>query len=101
EWPVSRCSVQESRSCGRSSARAWVALMIAVAPARKSREGFYKMHKKFNDAWICDAVRTPIGRYGGSLSPVRTDDLAPVPLKALLQRYTNKDIDVSYDVILV
>jgi 3-oxoadipyl-CoA thiolase len=40
-----------------------------------------------NDALICDAVRTPIGRYGGVLSKVRADDLAAVPLRALLGRY--------------
>jgi len=38
------------------------------------------------EAWICDAQRTPIGRYGGSLSAVRTDDLAAVPLVALMSR---------------
>jgi len=38
------------------------------------------------DAFICDAVRTPIGRYGGALSAVRTDDLATFPLRALLNR---------------
>ena len=35
------------------------------------------------DAFICDAVRTPIGRYGGVLAGVRTDDLGAVPLRAL------------------
>ncbi len=39
------------------------------------------------DAFICDAVRTPIGRYGGVLSSIRTDDLAAIPLRALLERY--------------
>ena len=38
------------------------------------------------NAWICDAVRTPIGRYGGALSAVRTDDLGAVPIRALLER---------------
>jgi acetyl-CoA acyltransferase len=38
------------------------------------------------DAFICDAIRTPFGRYGGTLSAVRTDDLAALPLKALLAR---------------
>ncbi len=38
------------------------------------------------EAFICDAIRTPVGRYGGSLSTVRTDDLAAIPLRALLQR---------------
>ena len=43
------------------------------------------------DAFICDAVRTPIGRYGGSLSSIRTDDLGAVPIAALLQR--NQELD--------
>jgi 3-oxoadipyl-CoA thiolase len=51
-------------------------------------------------AWICDAVRTPIGRYGGALSPVRTDDLAAVPLQALLRRNRNLDAAAIDDVIL-
>jgi acetyl-CoA acyltransferase len=38
------------------------------------------------EAFICDAIRTPIGRYGGSLSTVRTDDLAAIPLRALMER---------------
>jgi len=43
------------------------------------------------DVFICDAVRTPIGRYGGTLAKVRTDDLAAVPLKALIQRNPKAD----------
>jgi acetyl-CoA C-acetyltransferase len=43
------------------------------------------------DAFICDAQRTPIGRYGGALSSVRTDDLAAVPLRALLARHPGLD----------
>ena len=52
------------------------------------------------DALICDAVRTPIGRYGGSLSGIRADELAAFPLAALLER--NKDVDWTRvdDVIL-
>mgnify|MGYP003584024792 FL=1 len=42
-------------------------------------------------AFICDAIRTPFGRYGGSLASVRADDLAAVPLKALMQRNPNID----------
>src|SRR5690606_17559884 len=37
-------------------------------------------------AFICDAIRTPFGRYGGALAPVRADDLAAVPIKALMAR---------------
>jgi 3-oxoadipyl-CoA thiolase len=43
------------------------------------------------DVFICDAVRTPIGRYGGALAKVRTDDLAAVPIQALMAR--NKNVD--------
>jgi 3-oxoadipyl-CoA thiolase len=43
------------------------------------------------DAFICDAVRTPIGRYGGALARVRTDDLAAVPIRALVQRNPKAD----------
>ncbi len=42
-------------------------------------------------AFICDAVRTPFGRYGGALAPVRTDDLAAVPFKALIERNPGVD----------
>ena len=43
------------------------------------------------EAFICDAVRTPIGRYGGALSAVRTDDLGAIPLRALLARNPKLD----------
>ncbi|WP_399680457.1 3-oxoadipyl-CoA thiolase [Xenophilus sp.] len=43
------------------------------------------------DAFICDAVRTPFGRYGGALASVRTDDLGAVPIRALMER--NKEVD--------
>jgi acetyl-CoA acetyltransferase len=44
-----------------------------------------------NEAFICDAVRTPIGRYGGTLSAVRADDLAAIPLRALRDRNPGVD----------
>ena len=50
-------------------------------------------------AWICDAVRTPIGRYGGALSSVRTDDLGAVPLRALVERNQNLPADSIDDVV--
>jgi acetyl-CoA acyltransferase len=43
------------------------------------------------EAFICDGVRTPIGRYGGSLSSIRTDDLAALPIKALMERNNGVD----------
>ena len=50
--------------------------------------------------FICDAVRTPIGRYGGALSAVRADDLAAVPLRALLARNQALDLDRVDEVLL-
>ena len=46
---------------------------------------------KSREAWICDYVRTPFGRYGGDLSPVRTDDLGAIPLEALISRNLKLD----------
>lgn len=51
------------------------------------------------DAFICDAARTPIGRYGGALKEVRTDDLAAVPVKALMARHPNLDWAAVEDVV--
>ena len=51
------------------------------------------------EAFICDAVRTPFGRFGGSLSKVRTDDLAATPLKALIARNEGVDWEAVDDVI--
>ncbi len=50
-------------------------------------------------AFICDAIRTPFGRYGGSLSGVRTDDLAALPIKALMERHPSLDWCAIDDVI--
>lgn len=53
-----------------------------------------------SNVYICDAIRTPIGRYGGSLSSIRTDDLASLPIKALLERNSTLDSAKIDDVIL-
>jgi hypothetical protein len=50
-------------------------------------------------AWICDAVRTPFGRYGGALAPVRADDLGAVPIKALVERNAGVDWSAIDDVV--
>lgn len=52
------------------------------------------------DAFICDGVRTPIGRYGGALSGVRADDLAAIPIAALMQRNPGLDPAALDEVIL-
>ena len=62
--------------------------MIAAAPT------------SLRDAYICDAVRTPIGRFGGALAYVRTDDLAAIPLRALVARNPDADWSQLDEVIL-
>ena len=52
-----------------------------------------------NEVFICDAVRTPIGRYGGALSTIRTDDLAALPIKALMRRHPELDWSAIDEVI--
>jgi 3-oxoadipyl-CoA thiolase len=52
------------------------------------------------DVFICDAARTPIGRYGGALAHVRTDDLAAVPIKALVARHPKVDWSALDEVVL-
>src|SRR5512141_1702316 len=53
-----------------------------------------------SDAYICDAVRTPFGRYGGALAGVRADDLAAIPIAALKARHARIDWEAVDDVIL-
>jgi 3-oxoadipyl-CoA thiolase len=52
-----------------------------------------------SQAFICDAIRTPFGRYGGALAGVRTDDLGAVPIKALMERNPNVDWTAVADVL--
>lgn len=51
-----------------------------------------------NNAYICDAIRTPIGRYGGALSSIRADDLGALPMQALMQRNPNLDWSAVDDI---
>ena len=51
------------------------------------------------EAFICDAIRTPVGRYNGGLAPMRVDDLAAHPIKALIQRNANVDWGAVDDVV--
>jgi acetyl-CoA acyltransferase len=53
-----------------------------------------------NHAYICDAIRTPFGRYGGALSSIRADDLAAVPIRALMERNLKVDWQSVSDVLL-
>ena len=52
------------------------------------------------DVFICDAIRTPIGRFGGALAPVRADDLAAIPFKALIERNPQLDLAAIDEVFL-
>ena len=52
------------------------------------------------DVFLCDGIRTPVGRYGGGLAPVRTDDLAAIPIAALMERNAGVDWATVDDVML-
>src|SRR5260370_33662372 len=52
------------------------------------------------DVFLCDGVRTPIGRYGGALAKVRTDDLAALPIKALIKRHAKLDWSALDEAVL-
>src|SRR6202046_1755332 len=52
-----------------------------------------------SQVFICDAIRTPFGRYGGSLATIRTDDLAALPLKALMERNPGVDWGAVDDIV--
>jgi len=51
-----------------------------------------------NEAYLCDAIRTPIGRYGGSLAAIRADDLGAIPIRALMDRNGGADWNQADDV---
>ena len=53
-----------------------------------------------SDVFICDTARTPVGRYGGALATVRTDDLAAIPIKALIDRHPGLDWEAVGDVVM-
>ena len=55
---------------------------------------------EIRDVFLCDAVRTPIGRYGGALAKVRTDDLAATPIRALVKRHPDVDWAALDEVVL-
>ena len=68
---------------------------------RAASAGPSSTKERINDrAFICDAVRTPIGRYGGALAHVRADDLAAIPIRALIERNPGVDWGEVDDVIL-
>ena len=52
-----------------------------------------------HDAFVCDAIRTPFGRYGGALKDVRADDLAAVPIRALVERNNGVDWQALDDIL--
>src|ERR1700727_663152 len=54
---------------------------------------------RMETAYICDAIRTPFGRYGGSLASIRADDLAAIPISALMARNSSVDWAALEDVI--
>jgi 3-oxoadipyl-CoA thiolase len=68
-------------------------------PDARRRADRTDLESAMNHAYICDAIRTPFGRYGGALSSVRADDLGAIPLRALMQRNPKVDWSAMTDVL--
>ena len=87
--PAGRCAMPRScrdAAADRRTSSRCCANCTRVPPGRMATAGLRREQDGCHmpEVFICDAVRTPIGRYGGALAKVRTDDLAAVPLKALI-----------------
>src|SRR3984893_2812365 len=76
---------------------------VLTRPPRATSRGSLQENRTMSglrDVFLCDAVRTPIGRYGGSLAKVRTDDLAAIPIRALVARNPKVDWAALDEVVL-
>jgi 3-oxoadipyl-CoA thiolase len=75
--------------------------MGIIKPSVDGVDHPYNLTRRYmtTQAFICDAIRTPFGRYGGALSGVRTDDLAAIPLRALMQRNPAVDWHAVTDIL--
>ena len=80
---------------GKFHPAGWI---LSILGAARRAVGVHAV-RRVNEAFLCDAVRTPIGRYGGVLSSVRTDDLGAVPIRALIERNPAVDWSAVDDVI--
>jgi len=87
------CGVERGGYSGRKQPGTFPSGILAIDSALRQRTS------AMADAFICDAIRTPIARYGGALSTVRADDLAALPLKALVERNRLVDWGAIDDVI--
>ena len=74
-------------------------LALSCAKFAPGVNGRMESPNLMNDVFICDSIRTPFGRYGGTLATIRTDDLAALPLKALMERNAGVDWGAVDDVI--
>src|SRR5438046_187580 len=94
---VAYCQVKKKRAAADAGFRGWVRKHSALPQLIQSRKS--QTNILMNDAFICDAIRTPFGKYGGALSSIRTDDLAALPIAALMQRNQRVEWGTLDDVI--
>jgi 3-oxoadipyl-CoA thiolase len=87
------------RQAARCRARATATAAALLRRAGRASTLARCWRSAMNHAYICDAIRTPFGRYGGALSSVRTDDLGAIPIKALMQRNPQVDWQAVGDVL--
>src|SRR5712691_3573470 len=102
--PAGRCATRPRRSRRRRRPTGSSPFSASCTPARHGRTET-RRHEEcamsaLRDVFVCDSVRTPIGRYGGALARVRTDDLAAVPIRALVERNAKVDWAALDEVVL-
>src|SRR5262249_6083983 len=95
-WPRRPCRPSRNCQCCGSCTRA-PRVLTARRGERAARNQWDMTDTR--DVFLGDAVRTPIGRYGGALAKVRADDLAAVPIRALLKRHPKVDWSALDEVV--
>src|SRR6218665_2424471 len=96
QHPVPPARRQRDR---RTVAAPWLPAPARPDPLDKHPKDPKETPRMTTQAYICDAIRTPFGRYGGALSSVRTDDLGAIPIRALMERNPGVDWAALSDVL--
>jgi 3-oxoadipyl-CoA thiolase len=88
---IRMAALPETRDDSGAAGLTFPAALSTTRPQRDQGPRGGKGERQMRDVYVCDAVRTPIGRFGGSLAKVRADDLAAAPIKALMARNPKVD----------
>src|SRR5947199_6476317 len=93
-------SIKFTHTCGRTQRLPGTNASASRSEGASSSRRRRPWRSRMRAVFLCDAVRTPIGRYAGALASVRADDLAAAPIREVMRRNPNTDWDALDDVIL-